>query len=212
MVLNTFNMAWNPIHKFCLNCSSLTISSPDLYLNKMDEINGLKQMVIYDVRMDEEANAFVLILVDVESKVFLPIWIGHFEATSILFEIRDVKPPRPFTHDLLINVISALGGKPKRVVITEIRDRTFYAVIDIQAGNRIIRIDSRPSDAVALAVRSRIPIFAEARVLTEAGIFLEQLTLGEDEGQKELFDNELNKKIEEFRQFLEKIKPEDFRD
>ncbi|MCX7831545.1 MAG: bifunctional nuclease family protein, partial [Actinobacteria bacterium] len=173
---------------------------------------GLRQMVIYDVRMDEEANAFVLILVDVESKVFLPIWIGHFEATSILFELREVRPERPFTHDLLKNIIQALGGKPQRVVISEIKDRTFYALIDIKSGSKLLRIDSRPSDAVALAVRSRIPIFAEASVLIEAGIFLDQIAQGEDEEQKEIFDSELNKKIEEFRQFLDRVKPEDFQD
>lgn len=178
----------------------------------MKRFDGLKQMVIYDVRMDEEANAFILILVDVETRIFLPIWIGHFEATSILFELRDVRPPRPFTHDLLRNIIHALGGKPQRVVISDIKDRTFYAVIDIKVGKEVISVDSRPSDAVALAVRSRIPIYADSRVLEEAGIFLEQITGQESAEEKELFDNELNKKIEEFRQFLEKIKPEDFKD
>lgn len=176
----------------------------------MDDMNGLRQMVVYDVRLDEEAGAFVLILVDVKDQIYLPIWIGQFEATSILFELREVKPLRPYTHDLLKNVIHALGGKPERVVITEIRDRTFYAVIDIKAGSKLIRVDSRPSDAIALAVRSRIPIFAEAEVLEQAGIYLGE-TSGEQESQ-ELFDNELKKKIEEFRQFLDKVKPEDFQD
>lgn len=167
-------------------------------------------MVIYDVRMDEDSNAFVLILVDVESKVFLPIWIGHFEATSILMELQDVKPPRPFTHDLLKNTIKALGGKPERVVITEIKDSTFYASIDIKQADNIIHLDARPSDAIALAVRTRIPIFAEQQVLDEAGIYLENIINDEKQDQPELFDNELNKKLEEFRKFLEKVKPEDF--
>jgi bifunctional DNase/RNase len=160
--------------------------------------------------MDEDSNAFVLILVDVESKVFLPIWIGHFEATAILMELQDIQPPRPFTHDLLKNTIIALGGKLERVVITEIKDRTFYALIDIKQGNSLIRLDSRPSDAIALAVRSRIPIFAEQEVLDEAGISLENVVSEEETNQPKLFDNELNKKIEEFRKFLESISPEDF--
>ena len=170
----------------------------------------LKQMVIYDVRMDEDSNAFVLILVDVESKIFLPIWIGHFEATSILMELQDVKPPRPFTHDLLKNTIKALGGKPEQVVITEIKDRTFYASIDIKQEDNIIRLDARPSDAIALAVRTRIPIFADQQVLEEAGIYLENIVDEKKQDQPELFDSELNRKIEEFRKFLEKVKPEDF--
>jgi len=167
-------------------------------------------MVIYDVRMDEDSNAFVLILVDVESKIFLPIWIGHFEATSILMELQDVKPPRPFTHDLLKNTIKALGGKPEQVVITEIKDRTFYASIDIKQEDNIIRLDARPSDAIALAVRTRIPIFADQQVLEEAGIYLENIVDEKKQDQPELFDSELNRKIEEFRKFLEKVKPEDF--
>ncbi len=173
--------------------------------------NNLRQMIIYDVRMDEESNAFVLILVDAEKKIFLPIWIGQFEATSILLELRDIKPERPFTHDLLRNVINNLGGKVKRVTITEIRNRTFYAIISIQKNGDLIDIDSRPSDAIALAVRERVPIFAEEEVLEVAGIKLDSLMSEEEAEQPELFNEELSRRIEEFKKFLDEISPEDFK-
>lgn len=178
----------------------------------MENGNGIKQMVIYDVRMDEEADAFVLILVDAEGKVFLPIWIGHFEAAAILFELREVKPPRPFTHDLLKNIIQTLGGKPQRVVITEIKESTFYAIIDILQEERTVHIDSRPSDAIALATRAKIPIFATKEVLDKAGIKLESIMAHDNPEQPELFNEELNKKIEEFKKFLDHITPEDFKE
>lgn len=169
-------------------------------------------MIIYDVRMDEDADTFVLILVDAEGKIFLPIWIGHFEAAAILFELRDVKPPRPFTHDLLVNVIGLLGGKPERVIITEIKESTFYAVIDISTQNKIISVDSRPSDAIALATRARIPIFATNEVLDEAGIKLDAIISQQESEQPDLFEEELNKKIEEFKKFLDQVTPEDFKE
>lgn len=175
--------------------------------------NDVKQMVIYDIRIDEDANAFVLILVDVENKVFLPIWIGHFEATAILLELKDVKPQRPFTHDLLKNIIEEMGGKPVRVVIDDLRESTFYAKIHMYYNDRLLEIDSRPSDAVALAVRARVPIFASSHVLDSAGIKIDSYQSGAaSHEQGELFEEELNKKIEEFRNFLSHVNPEDFKE
>lgn len=160
----------------------------------------IKQMVIYDIRIDESSNAFVLILVDVEGKSYLPIWIGQFEATSILMELKDVTPSRPFTHDLLHSVIGQLKGKIDRIVVTDLIEGTFYARLHIKHAKEVLKIDCRPSDAVSLAVRARVPIFVKEKVLKEAGITIEKKKDKADEG----------KELEEFRDFLSKVNPEDF--
>lgn len=123
------------------------------------------EMRIRGLLMDPTTNSPIVILKDVNSEAMLPIWVGPFEANSIASEIEKVAPPRPMTHDLLRNAIHLFGAVIKRIIVTELRDNTFYAVIEIEwQGDRLI-LDSRPSDAIALALRADCPIFVNEDVI-----------------------------------------------
>ncbi len=128
----------------------------------------------------------------------LPIYIGGPEATSIHQAIEGIEPPRPLTHDLFVDVLEELGTRLERVVITEVRDHTFYAELHLVSSGRTTVVSSRPSDAVALAVRIGCPIFASEAVLDAAG----QAPEPDPEDADEIID--------EFRDFIENINPEDF--
>jgi uncharacterized protein len=123
------------------------------------------EMKIRGLLMDPTTNSPIVLLKDVNSEVMLPIWVGPYEANSIASEIEKQAPQRPMTHDLLRNVIHQFGGTVKRVVVTELRDNTFYAVIEIILNDQPILIDSRPSDAIALALRTDCPIFVREEVV-----------------------------------------------
>lgn len=124
-----------------------------------------REMKIRGLLMDPSTNAPIVLLKDVETETMIPIWVGPFEANSIASEIEKVAPQRPMTHDLLRNVINQFGGEVRRVIVTELKDNTFYAVIEIRAGDRAIIVDSRPSDAIALALRVDCPIFVREEVI-----------------------------------------------
>jgi len=124
-----------------------------------------REMKIRGLLMDPSTNSPIVLLKDVNSDAMLPIWVGPFEANSIASEIEKAAPQRPMTHDLLRNVINQFGGEVKRVIVTELKENTFYAVIEISAGDRAILIDSRPSDAIALALRADCPIFVREDVI-----------------------------------------------
>jgi bifunctional DNase/RNase len=123
------------------------------------------EMRIRGLMMDPVTNMPIVILKDVESETVLPIWVGVFEANAIALEIEKVNTPRPMTHDLLRNTIAGLGARVRKVVVTDLRDDTFYAVIWAERDGGLISIDSRPSDALALALRADCPIFVEDVVL-----------------------------------------------
>ena len=122
-------------------------------------------MKIRGLMMDPVTNMPIVILKDAGSDTVLPIWVGIYEANAIALEIEKVATPRPMTHDLIKNVLVGLAANVHKVVVTELRDDTFYAVIWMEREGRIISIDSRPSDALALALRVDCPIFVEADVL-----------------------------------------------
>lgn len=123
------------------------------------------EMKIRGLTMDPVTNMPVVILKDVGSDVVLPIWVGVYEANAIALEIEKVSTPRPMTHDLIKNVLTGLDALVHRVVVTELKDDTFYAVIWLEREGRVISVDSRPSDALALALRMDCPIFVEEQVL-----------------------------------------------
>ena len=159
----------------------------------------MQEMVIYGVSFDMVGKQPIVLLKAVETNRFLPIWIGHPEAAAILMKLQGSSTPRPMTHDLLTETLSELDAQCTRVSITELRDNTFYASITIATGDgREIEIDSRPSDALALAVRSGAPIFAAEDVVEESSIEFEH----EDEDTDEV--------VEKFKEFLEDVSPEDF--
>ncbi len=123
------------------------------------------EMKIRGLMMDPVTNMPIVILKDAGSDAVLPIWVGIYEANAIALEIEKVATPRPMTHDLIKNVLVGLAANVHKVVVTELRDETFYAVIWMEREGRIISIDSRPSDALALALRVDCPIFVEDGVL-----------------------------------------------
>jgi len=159
----------------------------------------VQEMVIYGVSFDMVGKQPIVLLKAVETNRFLPIWIGHPEAAAILMKLQGSSTPRPMTHDLITETLSELDAQCTRVAITELRDNTFYASITIQTSDgREIEIDSRPSDALALAVRSGAPIFAAEDVVEESSIEFEH-------------DNEdTDEVVEKFKEFLEDVSPEDF--
>ncbi len=116
--------------------------------------------------MDPNSGTPIIILKDVQSDTMLPIWVGAYEANAIALEIEKIAPPRPMTHDLLRNLIVQLGVHVERVVVTSLRDNTFFAVIEMRnsEGNRMV-LDSRPSDAIALALRADCPIYVDMEVI-----------------------------------------------
>jgi uncharacterized protein len=153
------------------------------------------EMSLVGVRVELPTNQPIVLLREREGERFLPIWIGAMEATAIAFALQGIVTARPMTHDLLKNVLEDLSVQVHRIVITELKDGTFYAVIQMQQDGRAYEVSSRPSDAIALAVRVNVPIFANEDVLTEASIVIR-----DDEEQE----------VEKFREFLENVNPEDF--
>jgi uncharacterized protein len=158
----------------------------------------MQQMQIYGVSFDMVGKQPIVLLKTVDGNRFLPIWIGHPEAAAILMKLQGAQTPRPMTHDLLNDLLEQLEAKCERVSVTELRDNTFYASITISVNGSEIEIDSRPSDAIALAVRCQAPIFAAEEVIDESSIEFEH----EVEDQEEV--------VERFKDFLDEVSPEDF--
>jgi bifunctional DNase/RNase len=158
-------------------------------------------MVIYGVSFDLVGKQPIVLLKTADGNKFLPIWIGHSEAAAILMKLQSQAPPRPMTHDLFSDMLEQLEAQVVRITVTELRENTFYAQITVQQDGREIEVDSRPSDAIALAIRAEAPIFAADRVIEESAIEFE----GEDVDQ-EVLDAEVAK----FRNFLDEVTPEDF--
>ncbi len=125
-------------------------------------------MVVAGLTIDPANNAPIVLLRDKQSERVLPIWIGVVEASAIAFELESIKLTRPMTHDLLRDLIGHLGGKVERVVIADLRDNTYFAVIVVTQGERTIDVDARPSDAIALALRTHAPILCEDAVIVQA--------------------------------------------
>jgi len=124
-----------------------------------------REMKIRGLLIDPTTNSPIILLKDLESELMLPVWVGPFEANSIASEIEKVAPLRPMAHDLLKNIINQLGGYVKRIIVTELRENTFYAIVEIIINDSLVIVDSRPSDAIALALRVDCPIFVRDEVL-----------------------------------------------
>lgn len=131
------------------------------------------EVTIDSIRVSLMSQHRVVILKDVDSDRYLPIWIGPFEAEAITVTLQEVEVPRPLTHDLLKNVITTMGGVVERIVVSELRDEVFYAHIVMEANGKHLEIDSRPSDALALAVRLHVPVYIEEAVMEKAAVLPE---------------------------------------
>jgi uncharacterized protein len=128
----------------------------------------LIEMTIKGLMVDPITNMPIVMLKDMQGERVLPIWVGIFEANAIALQIENIATPRPMTHDLLRNVIKDLDGTVERVVVCDLRDNTFYAVIHLTVRGESVAIDARPSDAIALALRTRSPILVEEAVIDNA--------------------------------------------
>ena len=139
------------------------------------------EMKIRGLMMDPVTNMPIVVLKDEDEKFFLPIWVGIFEANAIALQLENVTTPRPMTHDLLRNMISELDARVIQVVINDLRDSTFFAQIRVITGGRTLDLDARPSDAIALALRTEAPIFVAQEVLDQAQTITPD---GEDQDEK----------------------------
>ena len=152
----------------------------------------MQELTVVGVRVELPSNQPIVLLKETAGDRYLPIWIGAVEATAIAFAQQGVVPARPLTHDLLKDVLEALGAELTAVTITDLRDGVYFA--DLQFANGVT-VSARPSDAIALAIRVGTTIYAEESVLTEAGVAIP------DEQENE---------VEKFREFLDQVSPEDF--
>jgi bifunctional DNase/RNase len=161
-------------------------------------MQGFERVTVYGVSFDAASKQPIVLLKAEGRNLFLPIWIGHPEAAAILMKLQNADLPRPMTHDLLANVIDQLRASVSSVLVTELRENTFYAILRLDAAGQEVRVDSRPSDAIALAVRTDAPIFASETLLDTNGIEFDQ----EVEDVEDV--------VREFKDFLEGVTPEDF--
>ena len=169
---------------------------------------AMREMTLYGVSFEPIGKTPIVLLKTADDDKFLPIWIGHDVAAAILMKLQGATPPRPMTHDLLADIVSELQGEVLRVTVTELRENTFYARITMVQNGRELEIDSRPSDAIALAVRCDAQIFATEDVIAESGIDF-QADDGEQPGivtASSLADLD----PAEFRKFLETVTVEEF--
>lgn len=156
----------------------------------------MRALDLVGVRMEMPSNSPIVLLRETEGTRYLPIWVGAVEATAIAYAQQGIVPPRPLTHDLLRDVLAALGATLTEVRITALTDGVFYAILVFASG---IEVSARPSDAIALALRTQTPILAADEVLDAAGIELPEDEPSEDE-------------VERFREFLDQVNPEDFQE
>jgi bifunctional DNase/RNase len=153
------------------------------------------ELSLVGVRVELPSNQPIVLLKETNGDRYLPIWIGAGEATAIAFALQGVETARPMTHDLMRDILRETQVAVERILINELVDQTFYALIRMSATAGVTEVSSRPSDAIALAVRINAPIFAAEEVLEQAGIELR------DEEETE---------VEKFREFLDQVTPEDF--
>jgi uncharacterized protein len=155
----------------------------------------LIKMTVRGIALDPITNMPIIILKDVEERKALPIWVGIFEANAIALELEKVTTPRPMTHDLLKSVLDGLGATVQQIVVNDLKDNTFFAVIELNCNGAIINIDSRPSDAIALALRVNAPIFVAEQVVAQA---------------KSVEIPEEKEDDDKWKEWLLHLKPEDF--
>ena len=163
--------------------------------------NGFTKMSIYGMNMDLFSSSPIVILKVEDENRYLPIWISQAEASSILFKLQNQEFVRTLPHDLALSLVNELGGSMERITVTELRDSTFFATIRLEIEGKTVEVDSRPSDAIALAIRSGAEIFASDEVIEEAGVVFEEAI--EDTPEDEVVDK--------FKDWMNQVSPEDFK-
>lgn len=160
-------------------------------------------MVVYGVSFDMVGKQPIVLLKTALGNRFLPIWIGHPEAAAILAKLQDTETPRPMTHDLFSTALGELDASVVRISVVEMRDSTFFARVVLRRGGEEVELDARPSDAIALALRAKAPIYAADEVIAESAIQME------DE-EAEAAQSDPEQLVEDFKQFLDEVRPEEF--
>lgn len=164
------------------------------------------EMAVGGLTLDPVTKTPIVILKDTENKLNLPIWIGLLEATAMATEIEGIKMARPMTHDLIKTILGEFGCSVVSVEITELKENTYYAAVNLNLAGRQLMIDSRPSDAIALALRTKSPIYV-AKAVLEASSVLQQ----SDDGKDSPVENISNVSQEKWAEILEKMGPDDFK-
>ena len=155
------------------------------------------EMELSGIGFDPRNMSPIVLLKDSEERNFLPIWIGMFEAAAITMKLQSFDPPRPLTHDVLVSIVEKLGAKNTKVIINDIKEDTFYAILELQdKEDNIIKLDVRPSDAIAIAVRTEVPIYGAENVMIEANM------VNADKDAEE---------TKQFKDFVENLNPDDFK-
>jgi hypothetical protein len=160
-------------------------------------------MTVGGLTLDPVTKTPIVILKDSENKLNLPIWIGLLEATAMATELEGIKMARPMTHDLLRNVLDELGGVVEAIEVTDLRDNTYFALIHLRVNGRHLAIDSRPSDAISVALRTKSPIYVAKKVLESSSI-LQQMEEGKDQDLSSV-------SRDKWAEILEKMAPDDFK-
>ena len=155
----------------------------------------LIRMTVRGIALDPITNMPIIILKDMEEKRALPIWVGIFEANAIALELEKIATPRPMTHDLIKNILDGLGATVQQIVVNDLKDNTFFAVIEVSYNGNTVNIDARPSDAIALALRVNAPILVTEKVVSKA---------------KSMDIAEEKEETDRWKEWLENLKPEDF--
>jgi len=153
------------------------------------------KMTVRGIALDPLTNMPIVILKDPEDRRALPIWVGIFEANAIALELEKVATPRPMTHDLIKHILDGVGITVQQVIVNDLKENTFYATIELVHNGSVVTIDSRPSDAIALALRVNAPIFVTEKVVTQA---------------KNIEVSEEKEETDRWKEWLENLKPEDF--
>lgn len=170
----------------------------------------MQELEIESIRVRPETSQRAVVLKVKDSNLFLPIFIGQYEVEAIRLKLLDVTVPRPMTHDLLGSVIGDLGGKVSSIVVSELKEDTFFAKIIVECQGNVLEVDARPSDAIALAVRTNSPIYAEESVIEKAGIALDQDTEAADSGslnneESVSVDDEELEKLSAYSDFIDTL-------
>ena len=171
--------------------------------------DGLVEMVVESVRVHMLSSRHVVILKETDRDRYLPIWIGPWEASAIAMKLQGLTPERPLTHDLFASTLEALGASVDRVVISELADETFHARIQFERDGRTVEVDARPSDALALAVRTGVRIFAADAVLEQAalgdGSLADEVEAGEGSTLEATGENVVDPRLDVFRDFVNSL-------
>jgi uncharacterized protein len=155
----------------------------------------LIRMTVRGIALDPITNMPIVILKDQDEKRALPIWVGIFEANAIALELEKIGTPRPMTHDLIKNILDGLGATVQQIVVNDLKENTFFAIIEVNYNGNVVNVDSRPSDAIALALRVNAPIFVTEKVVSKA---------------KSMDIAEEKEETDRWKEWLENLKPEDF--